>query len=169
MANSEPRRAERRLNHSLALLVVLFGIWLLWSGHYTWQLISIGFASCLFVLFLSHRMQIDDDEGAPLLGLRPLLYVPWLIKQIVAANVDVARCVLTPTLPISPVMIRVKADQRSEVGRVVYANSITLTPGTVSVDMQGDEIVVHALTPEAAQFDGTGEMNRRVTALEGPR
>ena len=163
------RGAGRSFKHSLALGVVLFGIWLLWSGHYTSQLITLGVLSCLFVLILSHRMHIADEEGAPLLGLRPLIYVPWLIKQVVLANIDVARRILDPKLPIDPVVIRVKASQQSDLGRVVYANSITLTPGTVSVEIQGDEIAVHALTPEAAEFDATGEMNRRVTWMEGMR
>lgn len=85
------------------------------------------------------------------------------------ANIDVARRILNPKLPIAPMMIRVKASQKGDLARVIFANSITLTPGTVSVDMQGDEIAVHALTPEAAEFDETGEMDRRVSRLETPR
>ncbi len=153
----------------MALLGVLIGIWLLWSGHYTPQLVSFGVASCLFVLYLSHRMQIDDEEGAPLLGVRPFIYAPWLIKQIVLANIDVAQRILKPSLPIEPTMIHVKADQRTDLGRVVYANSITLTPGTVSVDVRGNDVVVHALTREGAEFDKSGELNRRVVKMEGQR
>lgn len=163
-----PFSPERSISNAAALFVVMLSIWLLWSGHYTTLLISFGVLSCAFVVYLCHRMDIDDSEGAPLLGLRPLRYAPWLIYQIVLANLDVARRVLNPLLPIAPRMIRVKAGQRTELGRVVYANSITLTPGTVSVDMQGDQLRVHALTAEAADFDSTGEMNRRVMELEGP-
>ena len=158
------------MRYLLALIVVLLAIWLLWSGHYNRLMISFGIGSCLLVALLSHRMRIVDEEGAPVqLGLRPFTaYLPWLIKEIAVANVDVARRILHPKLPISPRMIRVKASQRGELGRVVYANSITLTPGTVSVDMAGDEIVVHALTREAAELEGESDMDRRVTALEGP-
>ena len=115
-------------------------------------------------------MHIADEEGVPIeLGLRPFVYAIWLIKEIVLANIDVARRVLDPRLPIRPRLIRVKASQTGDLGRVIYANSITLTPGTVSVDMQGDEITVHALTADAADEDKSGEMDRRVTELEGSR
>lgn len=164
--SAAPQVARSRAN-SLALACVLIVIWLLWSGHYTPLLLTFGLLSCLLVLVICHRMQIDDTEGAPLLGLRPFVYAPWLAWQIVLANVDVARRILNPALPIQPHLLRVRAGQKTDLGRVVLANSITLTPGTVSVDMHGNEITVHALTHEAARFDETGEMNRRVLELEG--
>lgn len=166
-SNSGKNPANRR-KHSIALGIVLFVIWLLWSGHYTPMLVGFGIFSCLFVLFLSRRMNIADEEGAPFqLGVRPFIYSGWLIKEIVLANIDVARLILNPKLPISPKMIRVKASQNGDLTRVIYANSITLTPGTVSVDAQGDEIEVHALTRESAAGVESGEMDRRVKKLEG--
>ena len=83
------------------------------------------------------------------------------------ANIDLTKRLLNPKLPINPQMIRVTASQKGDLGRVIYANSITLTPGTVSVDMQDDKIVIHALTSEADDEDKSGEMDRRVTRLEG--
>lgn len=167
----QPDQPEARpLPNSLVLFVVLFGFWLLWSGQYTPLLLSFGVASCLFVLLLSRTMNIADEEGAPiLLGLRPFSYAPWLIKEIVVSNFDVARRVLDPSLPIRPQMLKVKASQKGDLARVIFANSITLTPGTVSVDIQGDQITIHALSDKAAEFDETGEMDRRVTRLEGAR
>ncbi len=112
-------------------------------------------------------MQGVDLEGAPLeVTPRALLYAPWLIWQIVRANVDVARIILHPGLPIRPHVIRVRAGQETELGRVIYANSITLTPGTVTIDLQGRDLTVHALTDEAAQGLATGEMDRRVSTTE---
>lgn len=162
-----PQRAARPFRFSIALGIVLFGIWLLWSGHYTPLVITFGLVSCVGVVLLAGRMRIVDEEGVPIqLGIKPFLYAVWLVKEIVQANLDVARRILNPRLPIRPQVIRVKASQQGDLGRVIYANSITLTPGTVSVDVEGDEIVVHALTEEAAAEDASGEMNRRVTALE---
>ena len=112
-------------------------------------------------------MGIDDSEGAPLLGLRPLGYAGWLAVEIVKSNIDVASRILNPGLPIQPQVIRVRSTQKTDLGRVIFANSITLTPGTVSMEIRGDEIIVHALSTDAADFDASGEMNRRVTALEG--
>ncbi len=159
--------ARKPIRYSVALGLVLFAIWLLWSGHYTPLMIAFGVISCAGVVALAGRMQIVDEEGVPVqLGLKPFLYGIWLLKEIVQANLDVARRIINPRLPIRPQMIRIKSSQQGELGRVIFANSITLTPGTVSVDVDGDEVVVHALTDEAAAEDASGEMNRRVTALE---
>lgn len=156
----------KRLQHSLILGLTLFGIWLLWSGHYTALLVSFGVASCLAVVLISWKMGTLDDEGQLLLLVpRLLLYAPWLVKEIVLANIDVARRIVHPRLPIAPTLIEVKCSQRLDVARVIYANSITLTPGTVSVDMEGDTITVHALTREAADAVLSGEMDRKVSRL----
>ena len=159
------------MKHSLILGFTLYAIWLLWSGHYTPLLLSFGAASCLLVVVISWRMRNLDEEGQLLLLVpRLLLYLPWLFKEIMLANFDVARRILSPSLPISPRLIKVRAGQRLELARVVYANSITLTPGTVSVDMEGDEITVHALSKEAADGVLSGEMDRMVCRLiEGKR
>ena len=113
-------------------------------------------------------MNIVDEEGVPIeMGLRPFIfYAPWLFKEIVMANIDVAWRILDPRLPILPTLIRVTASQKGDLGRVIYANSITLTPGTVSIDMEGDQITVHALSYEGAVEDMSGEMDRRVSNLE---
>ena len=155
------------MRHAIALTVVLAGIWLLWSGHLEALLLGLGFLSCIVAVALAARMGIVDDEGVPLaLVGRAARYAPWLLWQIVKANIDVARRILSPRLPVAPRLIRVRAQQRSAVGRALFANSITLTPGTVSVDVDGDTIVVHALTAEAASDVLAGEMNRRVAWVD---
>jgi multicomponent Na+:H+ antiporter subunit E len=139
----------------------------LWSGHYTPLLLLFGVLSCGAVVTIARRMGIVDQEGVPVeLPLRALLYLPWLLWEIVKSNVDIARRILTPSLPVNPRLIKIKAGQRTDIGRVIYANSITLTPGTVTVGVEGDELTIHALTKEAADALETGEMNRRVTRLE---
>lgn len=152
----------------LSLIVILFGTWLLWSGIYQPLTVGFGVTSCLFVAWLSARMGIADEEGVPVhLIPRLILYVPWLVWAIVKANIDVAVRILKPGLPISPRLVKIKASQQNDLGRVVYANSITLTPGTVTVDMQGDEMTIHALTAQAEADLLTGDMDRRVTRLQG--
>lgn len=153
---------------AISLGAVLFGLWLMLSGHYTPLLLGFGVASCVLVVLISARMDVVDREGHPIhLGLRALTYWPWLLVEIVKANIDVAKRIVDPKLPISPTMVRVRASQKTEVGRVIYANSITLTPGTVSVELEDDMIEVHALTAEGAAALEEGEMDRRVTAMEG--
>ena len=154
--------------HAMSLASVLFGVWLLLSGHYTPLMLGLGGISTILVVAIAVRMDVVDREGHPVhLGFRILGYWLWLIVQILRANIDVARRVLSPSLRISPRMFKVRATQRSELGRVIFANSITLTPGTVSIELEGTEILVHALSAEAAEELRQGAMNRIVTGLEG--
>ena len=137
----------KHLYHNLILGVALFVIWLLWSGHYTLLLLSLGTFSCLLVVVLVRRMEVFEPERQHIHLLLPLpLYWPWVLWMIVVANLNIAWLVLHPKLRIAPQVLKVKASQKSELGRVIYANSITLTPGTVVLDMEGDTITVHTLT-----------------------
>ena len=141
--------------------------WLAWSGHMGPQMLAFGGISVGVVAGITRRMDrfsgADRDEP---LGLRVILYLPWLLWQIVRSNVAVAMIVLNPKLPIGPSLIRVPASQRTAKGQVLYANSITLTPGTISLDVRDDTILVHALTPEFEAGVGEGEMGRRISRLE---
>ncbi len=152
---------------TLSSIILLFATWLLWSGHYTALLLGLGAASCALVAYLCRRMGIIDAEGHPVHLLGGLLgYLPWLAWALIQANIDVARQILSPRLCISPRLFRVKASQKTHLGQVIYANSITLTPGTVAVNVEEGAIAVHALTRRAAEELMTGEMDRRVTRLE---
>ena len=151
----------------LSLGCVLFAFWLLLSGHYTGLLITLGVLTCVGVLALAHRMQVIDEEGHPIhLAVAALTYWPWLIWQITLSSWNVTRLILDPKLPISPTMVKVKATQKTRVGVNVYANSITLTPGTISVDVVANDITVHAITADGATELEEGGMDRRVTAFE---
>ncbi|MDH3910679.1 MAG: Na+/H+ antiporter subunit E [Rhodospirillales bacterium] len=153
---------------AVSLSVVLYVLWLLLSGHYEPLLLVLGAVSCVFVAWIAYRMDVADREGHPIhLTWRSLVYWPWLFWEIVKANLEVARLILAPRLAISPTVIKVKASQPDELGHVIYANSITLTPGTVSIDVRDATIEVHAITREMAEGLQTGEMDRRVTRMEG--
>ena len=154
--------------HALSLGGILALLWLLLSGYFTPLLLSLGVASVVGVVAIAHRMDAVDHDQHPLaLTWRAALYWPWLIVEIVKANIDIAKVILAPRLKISPSLMALQCGQTGAVGRVSYANSITLTPGTVTVDMDdGGELLVHALTKGAADGLATGEMDRRVTAME---
>ncbi len=156
------------MRSALALSGLLAAIWLLASGHYSPLMLSFGATSCLLVVALSMRMRIVDEEALPVRMIpRALVYSPWLVKEVLLANLDVARRILSPRASISPRIVRVTPSQKTDLGRVLYANSITLTPGTVSILVDASAITVHAITREAAESLETGEMDRRVTRLEG--
>ena len=152
----------------LGLALALFALWLLLSGIFEPLLISLGIISSLFVAWLAHRMEVTDHEGFPIhLGPRAITYWPWLIWEIIKANIDVALIIIKPELKISPVLFRSPASQKTEVGQVTYANSITLTPGTITVAVHGDTVDVHALTTSAADEVISGRMDKRACQMEG--
>ena len=152
-----------------SLAVFLSLLWLLLSGHFSDPLLlALGAASVLLVVFIALRKEVSDPEGHPIhMILRLLVYWPWLLKEIVVANVDVAKAILRSPMAIDPTVFTVRGTQKSELARVIYANSITLTPGTVTVDLEDDLLTVHALTKAGLEGVESGQMNRRVTALEG--
>ncbi len=156
------------MKRGLLLFVLLLMVWLLLSGHYTSPLMTYGALSCAGIVLLVRHLGILDEEALPVhLSLRWLVYAPWLMKEIVLSNLAVAKVILTPRLPIHPRIIRLTASQSSDVSRVIYANSITLTPGTVTLDVRGSEFLVHALTSDSAEGLLSGEMDRRVSRVEG--
>lgn len=150
----------------LGLLLLMF--WLALSGHYTPFLITIGVGSVIATLLVASRMGTIDSEGLPahvLLGA--ITYIPWLSWEIAKSAWGVARIVLNPKLPISPTMTVVDASQRTVAGLVTYANSITLTPGTITTDVKGNTLTVHSLVREGALDLEAGGMDHRVKRLEG--
>ena len=145
--------------YGMILAVALALFWLSMSGYFKPMLLSLGVISVVLTLWLCKRMGILDRETAPYLYL-PLTmsYFVWLGKEIYKANIAVVRAVMSPDMSISPALVRVPVNRKSDIGTVMFANSITLTPGTVSVDIDEDSILVHALLTEMAVADDFTEM-----------
>lgn len=155
------------MKHTISLALMMAALWLLNSGHYTPLIIGLGIASIFLVIVIAHMMDVVDQESQSLnLTGRFLVYWGWLIKELVLSNVAVVKCIWKGNDSIYPVVGTLKISQKSDMGRVIYANSITLTPGTVAIDLQDNTITVHALTREGLQALEAGEMDRRVTGLE---
>ena len=146
----------------LGLLVALVGFWLCMSGHFSPLLLSFGAVSITICLILAFRLDIIDREGAPyvrILGFA--MYLPWLMKEIVKANITVIRACVKADLDIAPALVKVKTSCESDLAKVTFANSITLTPGTVTVEVEGDKLLVHALYEQEAQPEAFIDMDRR--------
>ena len=155
---------------AFGLGAILFGFWLLLSGHYTPLLLSFGVGSSVLVVYLSMRMDVVDHEGVPLhVGGRVWMYVPWLLKEILVANVAVAKIILSPNMKISPRMVVFHGTQQTDLGRVLYANSITLTPGTITTGVEGQDFQIHALTAADLETNEEDEMDRRCSWVERGR
>jgi len=157
------------MNLVLKLTFTLAILWLLLSGMFKSLLLGLGVCSILLVSYLSVRLQLLRHRGQPLYSriAHIALYWGWLTGEIVRSNIAVARTVLHRDLPINPVLRRVSATPNTEVGRVVYANSITLTPGTTAINFTAaGEILVHALQEENLIDLERGEMAHRVSQME---
>ncbi len=160
-----------KLAHALTLLFLLTAAWLLWSGHYTFEhglLAVFAVGSIVFTLWLTLRLErVSGTQSSwpRVLGLAR--YLPWLTLEIVKSSLTVARLILHPKMPISPGLVRVRATQKTDLGRSIFANSITLTPGTITLDIRGEHVLVHALTELGAEDLEGGEMDARCTRMEG--
>ena len=155
------------MRHTISLSLLLVVFWLINSGYYDFLLLFLGAVSIVFVIFLSHRMNVVDHESQPLhLTKRIPAYWLWLIKEIVLANLDVTYRIWRGNSTISPRQFVLKVSQRTDMGKAIIANSITLIPGTVSIDVDGDGILVHALTKKAGDELEAGSLDMRVSRLE---
>jgi len=165
----EPMRRIARPIRIVSLAASLFAFWLLLSGHYTAWFIGAGILAAIAVAAASWRADAVDREGYPSEWIVPAIrYWPWLIGQIAISAFGVARIIVNPKLPVAPRFLTVPASQKTAVGIATYANSITLTPGTIAVEVhrRPGEILVHALTEETAAGVLTGAMDRLVTEVE---
>ena len=131
-------------------------------------MLCFGLASCLLTAWLVSRLQVTDRKEPKLAIIARLAgYIPWLIKEIVISNIDVAKRIWQKDMPISPTIATVQASQKTALGLVIHANSITLTPGTLSIDVEDGAIEVHALVADSLEPLHEGDMDRRVAKLEG--
>jgi len=152
------------------LLAALAVLWLSLSGRGEPLSLFLGACSVALVLFLARRTRRASREAPPAYRLAwlPLAaYVVWLLAEIVKSNLAVTRLLCSRRMSLHPRTLRIRAGQSSELGRMVHANSITLTPGTVSIEVDEDWIDVHSLEGAAPMLE-EGEMDRRVCALERP-
>lgn len=148
---------------------LLFGFWLVLSGKFDSLHLALGLACAYAAARFQRGLAQEDPPLAPGLGLALLVRLPgyalWLLKEVVVSAFQVARIVLDPKLPIDPRLIRFERRLPHPAAALLLGNSITLTPGTVTLDVAGDDYVVHALVPSPGMEDGGGEMGRRAADL----
>lgn len=156
------------MRHSISLALFLAAIWLLNSGHYTPLITGLGAASIVLVVWISHKMDVVDHEAQPIhLTQRFPSYCLWIFVELIKSNVDVVTRIWKGPKAISPTIATLPISQTTDVGKVIYANSITLTPGTLTIDLTEDSVTVHALSAEGIESLKTGDMDQRVKRLEG--
>lgn len=154
------------MKHMISLGIALAILWLLLSSYFNPLMMSFGFASVLLTLWVAHRMDVVDHESHPF-HLTFVLPRFWflLFIEIIKANIDVILRVLG-IRPISPTVVRIPVPHKTDLGRVIYANAITLTPGTASIEVTRNEIVVHALSEDGAKNLLSGDLAKIIPDIE---
>ncbi len=162
------------MRFAFILSLAMVATWLTLSGYFIPLILIFGAISIGIVVWMCRRMGILDGETVPYLTVPlTLQYFIWLFSEIVKANVQVVKAVLSPDLEVSPTLVKIPLNIDADIAETMFANSITLTPGTVSVDMQPDHILVHALLEDMSAPEGFEEMERRSAwavghKVEGP-
>ena len=153
----------------LITALAMFSFWILLSGEFTFILITSGVVASLIVAYLSHDIFVGKADLKTETGrvFKFIVYVPWLLWEIALANVEIAYLVLNPKPLIDPQLVRFKPDVKTDLGIVTLAHSITLTPGTVTVEANREEFVIHAIWQKSAEGIIGGEMQRKVKGIEG--
>ncbi|HOY80065.1 MAG TPA: Na+/H+ antiporter subunit E [Hyphomonadaceae bacterium] len=147
------------------LLLALAVFWFALSGETSPLFLFLGAISVLLALWLAARLKIIDRDASPYYRIPQMLtYGGWLMVEIVKSNIAVIRKILGPSHAIDPVVVNVETTATTNLGKAMFANSITLTPGTVTVDVDGDQLVVHALVRETSPASSFADMDRKVVA-----
>ncbi|MFP8487821.1 Na+/H+ antiporter subunit E [Gracilimonas sp. Q87] len=147
------------------------GFWYIMSGFFDITHSLMGIVSVSIVMAVNHRLKSHSyfaDETDVIKDLR-FLYVPyyfgWLMVQIVVSGIQVAKILLSPSLPIQTSIVRFKVNFPNVHCKMILGNSITLTPGTLTVDIKGDDFIVHAISPDSFEAIASDTMPQKVLKL----
>ncbi|MXY60395.1 MAG: protein MnhE [Chloroflexi bacterium] len=180
--NNEPRPVDIRptkLRQAFRWTVqtlALFAVWFAFSGHTEIEFLIMGAVAAVIGTALTHWLFAGDQEArfrhkpyppswfVPAM-FRSILYAPWLLWQIALSNLHVAYLVLHPRLPVEPTLVEFETSLRSETAQVLLAQSITLTPGTVTVDVSNGMFMVHCLSAKSRQGMEEGSLQRKAAGI----
>lgn len=146
----------------VGLAIALTLLWLGFSGLFKPLILILGVISIGISVGLAGRLGIIDRESSPYFRIPAFLrYAPWLVMEILKANWTVLKAILSPDLDIHPTLVKVRTRCKSDLAKVIFANSITLTPGTVTLRVDDEFMLVHGLYEADAQPEAFEEMDER--------
>jgi len=162
------KKIRRNFIHISIWALILSVFWLLLSGIYNPLMIGFGVASIFVVLLVLGRMEdVDKTRQQVGTGLRLIRYIPWLIVQVLKSSIHVTKLIWGSPSKVSPTLAKINISNVPPSKRVLYANSITLTPGTLCVDLKDDELTVHALQKSSITALEKGYMENKITGIWG--
>jgi multicomponent Na+:H+ antiporter subunit E len=161
------QRRKTRFQNFVGTAFILFAFWMLLSGKFDAFHLSLGAMCCVLVAYLFHDLLFANVRVGDMrvVAARFIAYIPWLIQQIVLSNLHVASLVLRRKMPIDPQIITFKTKLETDISSITLANSITLTPGTITMDIRDGVYYVHALDQKVADDLNAGEMEDRVAHI----
>ena len=161
------QRRKTRFQNFVGTTFILFAFWILLSGKFDAFHLTLGAMCCVLVAYLFHDLLFANVRVGDMriVVARFIAYIPWLIQQIVLSNFHVAFLVLRRKMPIDPQIIEYKTKLETDISTVALANSITLTPGTITMDIKDGVFYVHALDQKVAEDLNAGEMEDRVAHI----
>jgi multicomponent Na+:H+ antiporter subunit E len=161
------QRKKTRFQNFVGSAVILFVFWMLLSGQFDAFHLTLGAVCCTIVAYLFHDLLFTNVRVGDMrvVAARFIAYIPWLIQQIVLANIHVAYVVLSPRMPIDPQIVTFKTKLETDISCVTLANSITLTPGTITMDIRDGVFYVHALDQKVADDLNAGDMEDKVAHM----
>jgi multicomponent Na+:H+ antiporter subunit E len=164
---SGAQRKRTAFQNFLGTVIVLYAFWILLSGQFDAFHLSLGAVCCIVVGYLYHDLLFANVRVGDMrvTARRFITYIPWLLYQILMSNIHVASLVLKPKMPIDPRVVTFKTKLETDISCVTLANSITLTPGTITLEIRDGVYYVHALSKKAADELKAGEMEDRVAHI----
>ncbi len=158
------RKSKSVFQNFIATFILLYAFWLILSGKYDFFHLATGILCSMLTAFFSHDLLFANIRlgDARVIAKRFLLYIPWLIFQIISSNIHVAAVVLSRKKTIAPRIVKFKTKLESDISWITLANSITLTPGTITMDIRDGEFIIHALNDKVAEDLDAGEMEDRI-------
>ncbi|MBJ40767.1 MAG: hypothetical protein CMD84_00610 [Gammaproteobacteria bacterium] len=155
-------------NHLLKVFILIFVFWFLLSGMTNLFMIILGLLSSFFVVWIINKMDLVDHEVSfhNFSISKLIMYFFWLLREIIISNLKVCLCIVAPNKKINPEIIKIKSSQNSEFANVLYANSITLTPGTVTIDVDKNNFTVHTLDAQFKESLETNIMDEKILSTE---
>lgn len=132
------------MSKNISLFIMLLAFWIILTERVTFESIGVGVFACIIVSILN-KEYVKEEK---IIIRKPFLYIKllfMLIKEIIISNIEVAKIVLSPRLKIDPKIFVYKTKLKSEKLKVIFANTITITPGTITVSLEGNELIIHSL------------------------
>ncbi len=157
--------------YRIAIFLILFGTWMVFSGLFDAFHLTLGAISCLVVTLISSSFFFEDREAGVGQRLQQILRIPgyllWLLYQIALSNLHILKLALTPgdLKGLDPSLVRVKTKLKTDFGKYALANSITLTPGTITIELDEDELLIHSISEHTKSGVEDDSMEQKISKV----